>query len=289
MTATIRITFGKEKNEHNQTLHQLLGKTVCQCWGKWQRTPNTTFTISFPLDIISWANLTRKALGFSVTSVALHSSLPSDVLALDFVWLHLEFIWWWITSTNVRRHLIAITLDCLACAVRQKHADLYQGNAIMDLGKRAQTRVFVTATNISELHPSFPFLMKKCITWLDKTGRKMRCQHTKAEHPFCRWVTQSIWSRYVCCSQSELNSDLMTLVIYNTFQLLPAYPSTWCQLGSTPSATENPNRLNVFSAHFNPSLHRQVLLRMFKWVHFANWLYQIIPCCIFSLLHCCSR
>lgn len=38
--------------------------------------------------------------------------------------------------------------------------------------------------------------MKKRVTWLDKTGRKMRCQHSEAEHRFCCWTTQSGWSAY---------------------------------------------------------------------------------------------
>lgn len=70
---------------------------------------------------ISWTNLTQKVPGGGFRFLwypwfcTVHCF---QMCSLPIVWLRLEFIWWLIVLRNVRRHLIAITSDCLGCAVK---------------------------------------------------------------------------------------------------------------------------------------------------------------------------
>lgn len=69
---------------------------------------------------ISWTNLTQKVLGgFRFLWYPWFCTVHCfQMCSLLIVWLRLEFIWWLIVLRNVRRHLIAITSDCLGCAVK---------------------------------------------------------------------------------------------------------------------------------------------------------------------------
>lgn len=213
----------KEKNEHNQNFCQPLRRTGRQRQGKQQTTPKTTVAISFPADATSRANLPRKVLGCWDTCgigcfaqfIAFGCAHFRSCLTASGIYLVMDCIEKCKEAFN-SDHVGLVSL----CSQTEKYWSIpgQCNNGFRQQG--IDTCVSVTATNSSELPPPLPIYLtwnekketkqicisqwkaaenkkwKKCITWLDKTGRKMRCQHTEAEHRFCCWTARRGWSAY---------------------------------------------------------------------------------------------